>query len=841
VTPDDGIVVVTGSNGRIGDAVMRRFAGRFESVVGFDREAPAPPPPGCVYIPVEITSDDSVRQGLRTIRDHHGAHVASVIHLAAYYDFFGEPSTQYDDITVRGTGRLLRALRELDFEVEQFLFSSTMLVHRPAAPGQLITEEWPVEPTWAYPESKVRTEQLIREERGSARAVLLRISGVYDDLCHSIPLAHQIQRIRERRFTSRVYSGSTAHGQSFMHMDDLVEAIALAVERRATLPPEVAILLGEPDALSYDELQHTFARLLQGRELETLEIPAGLAPLTKAGAWVLGKLPGAGAFIRPWMIDRANDQYALDVTRARTLLGWEPKRSLRLTIPRMIAALKADPVTWYRENGLGLPSALRAKATSTPDATRAPTDATRHAGHGAAHARTQRPALAEVPHEAHAEAAMPEDAMAHGRAVWPHVANMSLGLWLMTGAAAMGAPGEGPRLSDLTSGALVFLLALLSVSSRPAFKLWAPWASSLVGVWLLFAPLVFRARAAEYANDTLVGTLVVVFAILAPGMPGMRMLPGPDAPPGWSYNPSSWPQRAPIIALALVGFFLSRHMTAFQLEHITSLRDPLFGAGTERVLTSEVSRAFPIPDAGLGAVAYLIEFLMGFMGDKRRWRTMPWMVTFFGILVVPLGVVSVALVALQPIAVGAWCTPCLVAAAAMLIMVSLTLDEVVAMVEFLVLARREGQPLWHTFWAGGSLRDVSGAGAAPVRPDVVSAAATVWGVTLPWNLLVSVALGSWLMLAPHVLGSRPPAAHSDHLLGALIVTVATIALADVGRAARFLNVPLGAWVMASPWLLPGATAAAAWNGAVVGVLVVVLSIRRGRIGERYGGFERLIR
>jgi hypothetical protein len=46
-----------------------------------------------------------------------------------------------------------------------------MLVHRPAALGQFITEEWPVEPTWAYPESKVRTEQLIRDERGSMHAV----------------------------------------------------------------------------------------------------------------------------------------------------------------------------------------------------------------------------------------------------------------------------------------------------------------------------------------------------------------------------------------------------------------------------------------------------------------------------------------------------------------------------------------------------------------------------------------------------------------------------------------------------------------------------------------------
>ena len=359
---ESGIILVTGSNGRIGGAVMRRFAGRFESVVGFDRKAPAPPPPGCVYMPVEITSDESVREGLRILREHHGARIASVIHLAAYYDFLGEPSEKYDEITVRGTGRLLRGLRDAGFQVEQFVFSSTMLVHRPAEPGQFINEDWAIEPTWAYPESKVRTEQIIRDERGDIPAVLLRISGVYDDLCHSIPLAHQMQRIYERQFTSRIYSGSTSHAQSFMHMDDLVDAIALVVERRAQLPPEVPILLGEPEALSYDELQHTFARLIHGDDWETLEVPGPLAPLAKAGTWVMEKLPGADPFIKPWMIDRANDHYALDITRARTLLGWESKRSLRGTIPKMIAALKADPLSFYRENDLELTSEMEKQA-----------------------------------------------------------------------------------------------------------------------------------------------------------------------------------------------------------------------------------------------------------------------------------------------------------------------------------------------------------------------------------------------------------------------------------------------------------------------------------------------
>lgn len=361
-----GIVIVTGSNGTIGDAVMRRFAGRFDDVVGFDRKAPNPPPPGCTAVDVDITSDESVREGLFMIREHHGAHVASVIHLAAYYDFFGEPSTKYDEVTVHGTGRLLRGLRELDFQVEQFVFTSTMLVHRPAEPGQFINEDWPVEPTWAYPESKVRTEQLIRDERGGIPAVLLRISGVYEDRCHSIPLAHQIQRIYERQLTSRIYSGSTSHGQSFLHLDDLVDAIALVVERRAQLPPELPILLGEPEALSYDELQHTFARLIHGDDWETLEVPGQLSLLSKAGAWLMEQLPGADPFIKPWMIDRANDHYALDITRARTVLDWEPKRSLRGTIPKMIAALKADPAGFYRENNLELSSKLRELAETPP-------------------------------------------------------------------------------------------------------------------------------------------------------------------------------------------------------------------------------------------------------------------------------------------------------------------------------------------------------------------------------------------------------------------------------------------------------------------------------------------
>ena len=416
-------------------------------------------------------------------------------------------------------------------------------------------------------------------------------------------------------------------------------------------------------------------------------------------------------------------------------------------------------------------------------------------------------------------------------------AAIGLGVWLMTSPASLGYQDPALAWSDVISGALIVIFATITLVRRSA---WASWANSLVGVWLLFAPLVFWSpTSAGYANDTLVGTLLIVFVLLMPGMPGMNMLPGPDVPPGWSYNPSSWPQRAPIIALALVGFLLSRYMAGYQLGYIGSIWDPFFGDGTQRVLNSDVSRAFPISDAGFGGIAYIIEALMGFMGDKQRWRTMPWMVTFFGILVVPLGVVSITLIVLQPVAVGDWCWPCLLAALAMLIMIALTLDEVIAMGLFLVAARREGQSLSRVFWQGGTLATDDGPGAG--RTDVARPKAMVWGVALPWNLLASAVVGVWFMAAPSIFGSTGLAAHSEHLVGALVVTVALIALADVGRALRVVNVLAGAWFIAAPWILNGATTGSRWSDMLAGAALIALSVPRGPVGERYGDWQRFIR
>jgi uncharacterized membrane protein len=152
------------------------------------------------------------------------------------------------------------------------------------------------------------------------------------------------------------------------------------------------------------------------------------------------------------------------------------------------------------------------------------------------------------------------------------------------------------------------------------------------------------------------------------------------AAPPWKHNPSSWKHRAPICVLAGVATVISVYLALYQWRLIGGVWDPFFGGQSAQVLDSETSeqmrRWIGVPDAALGAIAYLGDVIFGLAGSTRRWQFRPWMVLLFGLDVIPLGLVSVILVVLQGTVVGAWCFLCLVTAAISLILIALAYDEV---------------------------------------------------------------------------------------------------------------------------------------------------------------------
>jgi hypothetical protein len=177
-----------------------------------------------------------------------------------------------------------------------------------------------------------------------------------------------------------------------------------------------------------------------------------------------------------------------------------------------------------------------------------------------------------------------------------------------------------------------------------------------------------------------------------------------NAPP-WDYNPSSWRQRIPIAALAFVAFLISAYMALYQWRIIDTAWDPLFGDQTMKVLDSDVSERmrgwFGIPDAALGAVAYLGDVVFGMAGCTRRWQFRPWLVIVFGLDVIPLGGVSAILVLIQAMVLKEYCFLCLVTALISLALVGLAYDEVWSSLKYLWRVwKHTGSPVtvWLTFW-----------------------------------------------------------------------------------------------------------------------------------------------
>jgi nucleoside-diphosphate-sugar epimerase len=276
------VVLITGAAGNLGRTLAGALAPDYR-IVGLDRSSEDAAYP---IFAADFANPAAIELALGRVRDQVGAKIASVVHLVAYFDQTGEDNPLYKTVNVEGTRNLLRALQP--FEVEQFVYASTMLVHAPVRPGEHMDEDQPFDPAYIYPKSKLAAEEVIKAEHGHIPYVILRLAGVYDEKSVIPTLAQQMARIHGRNLQGYFYAGSPLTGQSMLHRDDMIDAFRRTIDRRAQLPSGTALLIGEPDPMSYDAIQDEIGYLIHGVEdWPTLRLPR---PLAAAGAWGLSKL-----------------------------------------------------------------------------------------------------------------------------------------------------------------------------------------------------------------------------------------------------------------------------------------------------------------------------------------------------------------------------------------------------------------------------------------------------------------------------------------------------------------------------------------------------------------------
>jgi hypothetical protein len=104
-----------------------------------------------------------------------------------------------------------------------------------------------------------------------------------------------------------------------------------------------------------------------------------------------------------------------------------------------------------------------------------------------------------------------------------------------------------------------------------------------------------------------------------------------------------------------------------------------------------------------------------------------------------------------------------------------------------------------------------------------------------WAQIVNTLIGIWLTASPDVFKYKDSGVDSNHILGPVIATIAMVACWEVTRGMRKWNVPLALWLVLAPWILGYDTTLPILNDMICGVIILSLSMVKGKIKGSYGG------
>jgi UDP-glucose 4-epimerase len=306
-------IVITGASGNVGTALLRRLAGdgADHEIVGIARRRP---PQDGIYRCADWHQLDVADPDAETKLANVFRGATCVVHLA--WGFQPTRNTRYlDAVGIGGSEAVLKAAHSA--EVPHLLHMSSVGTYAPGRYGEKVDESWSTAGVRSSPYSRAKSaveEMLDDYERRNPDGVA--ITRMRPGLIMQRDAAAGVRRYTLPAYVSPGWVRwlpllplDRRLCVSIVHADDVADACARAIERRAT----GAFNLAAEPPLSRDAI----AKVLGTRPIH---VPSAVLKLLVDASWRARLQP----IDRGWL-DMAFALPLLATDRARAVLGWSPR------------------------------------------------------------------------------------------------------------------------------------------------------------------------------------------------------------------------------------------------------------------------------------------------------------------------------------------------------------------------------------------------------------------------------------------------------------------------------------------------------------------------------------
>jgi nucleoside-diphosphate-sugar epimerase len=356
-------ILITGASGFVGRHLLDELKNEYRIIAIARRsqhECNAPVHPNIAWIRVDITDKTHIAKAFREAMSAGG--VDYLFHLAAFYEFSGDPLPQYRTTNVEGTRNILQLARTMNLKL--FVFASSVAACSFPAENEYINELSPADGEHIYAWSKRQGEQMIKEFSESVPCCIVRFGAVYSDWCEYPPLYMFLNTWLGKSWRSRILAGKGNSAIPYIHVRDIVAFFRQLLLNRHRLGTAETLVACTRGSTSHLDLYNLATRYFFGKGRRSILMPKTVCGLGLYSMNVMGKLIASPPFERPWMWTYIDKRLNVENIKTCQLIGWTPNQRylIERRIPYMVERFKSEPFAWQMRNM----AALR-RATSRPD------------------------------------------------------------------------------------------------------------------------------------------------------------------------------------------------------------------------------------------------------------------------------------------------------------------------------------------------------------------------------------------------------------------------------------------------------------------------------------------